>query len=424
MRVSPTIKIATFLVILIQYCGVKNVCASRVKNTKTRQNQNRRENIEKIDLAIIIDESEDMQTKDLRLAIKLVFKLVKHFSISPGTTRVALYTVGAEFKKHFEFRDNVNREGLMQNIKKLVLKTSPRNKNFTENIRTGFEEIKSKHTDIEGQRHIYLYVTNKHDDVKQLGSELELHSADEVNVLLVGKIQNGGKENRHKKNTKNVASVVISKYLSLPTTTIAQQTKNKQPVVMNPVRRGNIEMAGKSKIKTIDVPSKTEHILYMINVENKIYGKCTKRKEGRAIQDECNRHCTCENSKLTNCYRLRKEFTSMSSEERRRYLRAYKTLTTQSPYKETYERFIFMHYKYFCWGIHSGDLFLPWHRWFLSIMEDLLRQIDCGVTIPYWDWSYVSRDPWNRTNLWRTTEDGLGKFLLLFQINSRQCLRK
>ena len=388
-------KIAVFL--LIQ-CYAVSIVHSR-GHAKLRQNHNG-EQPEKIDLAIIVDESEAMETRHLRSAIKLIFKLAKYFSLSPGTTRVGLYTVGNEFKTHFEFRDHVNRECLMKSMKELVLKTSPRNKNFTENLRAGFEEIKSKHTDIEGQRHIYLYITNKHDDTKLMASELDLEAGDEVNVLLFGKIPKKRRHHENKILKKKDASVAGTYYSPSPQENV------------NPVNRHNIEVektAGK-QIKIIDLPTQIEHILYKINIENKVYGRCLLRKEGRKVVDECDRHCTCKNGKLVDCFRVRKEFTSMKSKERRRYLRAYKTLTTKSPYKETYERFIFMHYKYFCWGIHSGDLFLPWHRWFLSIMEDLLRQIDCGVTIPYWDWSHVSRDPWNRTNLWRSTDDGLGKF--------------
>ena len=31
--------------------------------------------------------------------------------------------------------------------------------------------------------------------------------------------------------------------------------------------------------------------------------------------------------------------------------------------------------------------FLPWHRWFILAFENLLRKVDCKVTVPYWDWS-------------------------------------
>lgn len=44
----------------------------------------------------------------------------------------------------------------------------------------------------------------------------------------------------------------------------------------------------------------------------------------------------------------------------------------------------------------SKRQFLPWHRWYLMKMENILRKIDCRATIPYWDWSLFSGQPWRR----------------------------
>ena len=343
---------------------------------KRTMHEDEANNIEKIDLAIIVDTSKSM-SKHLVDITKTVLELLRHFSISSGTTRVAFYTVSSNFKEHFGFRDHVNRECLLKSIKNITIKTTARKtKNFENLLRTGFEKIKDGHSDIDEQRRIYLYITNNESDIQLLRQEVDLTALDEVNIVLINNNKNkhqpkNGENNQAKKNSK----------------------RNRE---------------SRSRLNIIKFPTTTEHILFKLNIENKKYDTCNK-KDSRAV-DECQRHCKCVDGKLTDCFRLRKEFTSMTSSERRRYLKAYKTLTTKSPYKETYERFVFMHYKYFCWGIHTRDTFLPWHRWFVLNMEDLLRQIDCGVTVPYWDWSYVSQDPWNRTNLWRSTDDGLGRF--------------
>ena len=44
------------------------------------------------------------------------------------------------------------------------------------------------------------------------------------------------------------------------------------------------------------------------------------------------------------------------------------------------------------WESHSSPVFLPWHRGFLAIYHQAIR--DCGYTgdMPYWDWSYDSQD--------------------------------
>lgn len=98
----------------------------------------------------------------------------------------------------------------------------------------------------------------------------------------------------------------------------------------------------------------------------------------------------------------------MTKRERRRYLRAYLTLTTVLPYKNKYEEYIFIHQKYFCYGIHTRGLFCPWHRNYILQMENLLREIDCTITLPYWDWSYVGHDPWNASDIWSNGTYGLG----------------
>ena len=38
-------------------------------------------------------------------------------------------------------------------------------------------------------------------------------------------------------------------------------------------------------------------------------------------------------------------------------------------------------------SIHSSQFFLPWHRWFQMEMENLLQNVNCEVTIPWWDTS-------------------------------------
>jgi hypothetical protein len=56
------------------------------------------------------------------------------------------------------------------------------------------------------------------------------------------------------------------------------------------------------------------------------------------------------------------------------------SLTLQSEYNEL----IALHQR--VWtngGIHSAAQFLPWHRWYLNQLEDVLRKVVPGITIPY-----------------------------------------
>jgi hypothetical protein len=89
----------------------------------------------------------------------------------------------------------------------------------------------------------------------------------------------------------------------------------------------------------------------------------------------------------------------MSTAERQRYINAWLTVSTTPPYKAQFDSLVNTHYTQFGNGIHMSSLFFPWHRWFLLEMENLLRKIDCRITIPYWDWTKNAVDPWN-SPLW------------------------
>jgi len=52
-----------------------------------------------------------------------------------------------------------------------------------------------------------------------------------------------------------------------------------------------------------------------------------------------------------------------------------------------------IHQTLFYSGIHGTPAFFPWHRYFLLKLENLFQQIDCRVTIPYWDWALEAANP-------------------------------
>lgn len=130
------------------------------------------------------------------------------------------------------------------------------------------------------------------------------------------------------------------------------------------------------------------------------------------VLDECNRQCFCKDGRPTNCYRIRKDFTEMSFEERRRFVRALKTVSMRDPYRRTYDLVTKLHPKFFE-PIHEKEFFFPWHRWYLFIFENLLRHVDCRVTVPYWNWARaVSRKRlWRHTgirDIWNSGSHGVG----------------
>ena len=134
-------------------------------------------------------------------------------------------------------------------------------------------------------------------------------------------------------------------------------------------------------------------------------------QEGSNAFDSCGQRCTCVAGRLVDCIRIRKEFTSMTFTERQRHINAIKTVSTDPRFKADYDKLINDHRKLFHSGIHDGTHFLPWHRYFILRYEKILRRVNCKFTVAYWDWSLVSRNPFNTANredLWHSANTGFG----------------
>ena len=86
------------------------------------------------------------------------------------------------------------------------------------------------------------------------------------------------------------------------------------------------------------------------------------------------------------------------------YIQAVFTASTGYRYKSCYAALVDIHEAYFrSGGIHGGPDtdFLPWHRWYILSLENLLRKINCKVTVPYWDWSVEAND-FHNSAVWNT----------------------
>ncbi|MEV8548761.1 tyrosinase family protein [Streptomyces glaucescens] len=102
----------------------------------------------------------------------------------------------------------------------------------------------------------------------------------------------------------------------------------------------------------------------------------------------------------------RKDVSTLTRAERRRFVRALLELKRRGEYDE----FVRMHVEYYVADgerglrtAHMAPSFLPWHRKFLLELEKALRRIDDAVSVPYWDWT---RDRTPSSAPW--TEDLLG----------------
>jgi hypothetical protein len=130
---------------------------------------------------------------------------------------------------------------------------------------------------------------------------------------------------------------------------------------------------------------------------------------GRWWYNGCKQRCVCESvSGEYNwvCYRERKEITCMSATERKLYIDTYKTVSSPGPQYTNYQKLIARHSTMFP-TIHTSQWFLPWHRWFQMQMENLLQNVDCRVTLPWWDTAKNAGSPWT-VSPWGATTDLLG----------------
>ncbi|MET9803375.1 tyrosinase family protein [Streptomyces sp. NPDC006368] len=102
----------------------------------------------------------------------------------------------------------------------------------------------------------------------------------------------------------------------------------------------------------------------------------------------------------------RKNQRDLSAAERKRFVAAVLALKRAGRYDD----FVRTHIEHYRSDgdrrlrvAHMAPSFLPWHRQYLLEFERALREVDPGVTVPYWDWT---RDNTPAASLW--SEDFMG----------------
>jgi hypothetical protein len=107
------------------------------------------------------------------------------------------------------------------------------------------------------------------------------------------------------------------------------------------------------------------------------------------FRDECDRSCSGVIGGPYECVRVRKEVSNLTTNELTRFNQAFLTAYNDADdtglieLQELIESFT----NFFSLGLHDNGAFLPWHRGYILELENLLREQDCRITVPYWDWS-------------------------------------
>ncbi|KAM0135572.1 hypothetical protein ACHAO1_005121 [Botrytis cinerea] len=99
----------------------------------------------------------------------------------------------------------------------------------------------------------------------------------------------------------------------------------------------------------------------------------------------------------------RQEWRTLSGQEKAEYLAAVQCLATKPSRVRNngtlYDDFPWVH-RYTSTSTHKASAFLPWHRYYIQIYENALKD-DCSYTgtLPYWDWSLDWED-FSRAPIW------------------------
>ncbi|XP_028405797.1 uncharacterized protein LOC114528378 [Dendronephthya gigantea] len=318
----------------------------------------------KIDVVFVIDKSGSIGRKNFEFVKNFVKMFIEYFPVFPSKTRVAIVSYSTYRRLEFNFNENRNRKCLRGGIKKM------RYTNGRTSTGNALELVRT--------RLIYNSKAGAREQAKKL-----------IFVITDGKSNLGidpGVPAGKLKQNDNVSIVAVG--------------------VTNKINQTELQSIASSPSHVIHVKDFDALKKLTQSLKDDLSKKC---ENGKTVLDECGRRCRCKDGLLVDCCRLRKEFTQLSKEELIRYINAVKKASTDPRYKRKYDQLLTLHVELFR-RIHKKDFFLTWHRWFLLQYENLLRKIDCRVTLPYWDWTLVAGKPFTfgEGDFWASGEEGFG----------------
>lgn len=107
---------------------------------------------------------------------------------------------------------------------------------------------------------------------------------------------------------------------------------------------------------------------------------------------------------------VRPNGATLTAERKLAYVNAVRALKIKPspwiPSISTYDTFVLWHRDAFGCALtaaHMGPAFFPWHRMYLHLFEQQLREVDPTVSLPYWDWMVD-----NAADSWIWQDDFMG----------------
>ena len=133
--------------------------------------------------------------------------------------------------------------------------------------------------------------------------------------------------------------------------------------------------------------------------------------EGKEHFDRYHRKCKCVNGNFQQCHRLRKDYTGLISNDRSNYINTFLGVVQDPIYNPRYTKLIDTYTNTYLNNITqsttpSVSQFFMFNRYFLLEFEDLLKDFDQNLTIPFYDWTPFPKSPYTAA-VWGN-KDGFG----------------
>lgn len=132
---------------------------------------------------------------------------------------------------------------------------------------------------------------------------------------------------------------------------------------------------------------------------------------GLNMYDRCGRMCECVNGRFVNCCRQRRDYAGLSREDRLEFITTYLEVVRDPVYGPRYAALIDTYTRSFANNISQSTTpdesqYFMFNRYYMLEFEDLLRDFNCSITIPYYDWTPFPTAPYTAA-VWGNT-DGFG----------------